>query len=63
MKTKCPYCGVQLGNYLYADECPHCHHELQQNKMIRTSAPANMPPKEKAWPIRLFLRAVRVVES
>ena len=62
-RSRCPHCGVKLGNFLYADACPHCHHELEYNKMIPTSALANVPSAEKAWLIRLFLRVVRFVES
>jgi hypothetical protein len=62
-KLKCPHCGAKLGNYLYADACPHCRHELEQNTRPLTSAPANRPPQEKAWPIRWFLGMVRLVES
>jgi hypothetical protein len=62
-KTKCPHCGVTLGNFLYADACPHCHHELEQNTEILISAPANQPQTEEAWPIRLCLGVVRLVES
>jgi hypothetical protein len=62
-KSKCPHCGVKLGNFLYADACPHCHHELEHNTKPLTSAPAHEPDKEAAWPIRLFLTAVRLVES
>ncbi len=62
-KSKCPHCGVKLGNFLYADACPHCHRELTHNKRILTSAPAMGPPKEGAWPILLFSRVMRFVES
>jgi len=62
-KSKCPRCGVELGNFLYADACPNCCYELEHNIKPLISAPANKPQKEKAWPIRLFLRVVRFVES
>lgn len=62
-KSKCPHCGIKLGNFLYADACPHCHHELEHNTKPLVSAPANELHKEAAWPIRVFLRVVRLVES
>jgi hypothetical protein len=62
-KSKCPHWGVKLGNFLYADACPHCRHELEHNTKPLISAPANAPQREEAWPIRLFLTAVRFVES
>jgi len=62
-KPKCPHCGLKLGNFMYADACPHCRHELEDNTKVLTSAPAKGPPGEKAWPFRLFLGAVRLVES
>lgn len=30
-KSKCPHCGTKLGNFMYADMCPHCHEELKHN--------------------------------
>jgi sarcosine oxidase delta subunit len=62
-KLKCPHCGMRLGNYLYADACPHCHNELEHNTRILTAAPAKQPQKANAWPLRFFLRVVRLVES
>ncbi len=52
-----------ISDFLYADARPHCHHEVEHNTTILTSDPVNKPQEEKAWPIRLFLRAVRFVES
>ncbi len=63
MITKCPHCGVKLGNYLYADACPRCHTELEHNTRVDISAPAKDPLRTRAWPIRLFRRAVLLVES
>jgi uncharacterized protein (DUF983 family) len=62
MLTKCPHCHVKLGNYLYADACPHCGEELKHN-----TAPL-LPPVAKATgprslPVRAFLRVVRFIES
>jgi uncharacterized OB-fold protein len=29
--SKCPRCGVKLGNFPYVAACPHCHEELNHN--------------------------------
>ena len=60
---KCPHCGFKLGDHLYADACPQCRHGLEHNARSLTSAPARARHKDKIWPIRLFLAAVRFVES
>jgi hypothetical protein len=58
---KCPSCGIKLGDFLYADVCPHCHKVLKANlPMAPTSA---RPTKTKSWPVRAFFRMVRFVES
>ena len=62
-QSKCPHCGAKLGNHLYADACPHCRQDLKHNTKPLISAPAIGPPKKGAWPIRLFQRALRLVES
>jgi len=51
------------GAFLYADACPHCHQQLAHNTVRLSSAPVNVSHQAKAWPIRLFLAAVRLVES
>jgi hypothetical protein len=61
--SKCPHCGVKLGNFLYADRCPHCHEELKHNTKRTFSAPAQDSRIAKLWPIRIFKRFLRFVES
>jgi hypothetical protein len=61
--TKCPHCKLKLGDFLWADACPHCHKELEHNTRVAVSAPPKDPLRTRAWPIRLFRRIVRLVES
>src|ERR1051326_2566700 len=61
--TKCPHCGVKLGNFMDADACPHCHEELEHNQKRTLTATKADPRKERAWPFNLFTRFVRLVES
>lgn len=61
--SRCPHCRAKLGNYLYADACPHCHHGLERNTRPLISAPPNTLQREMDWPIRWFLRVARLVES
>jgi hypothetical protein len=62
LKAKCPHCGVKLGDFLYADSCPHCHEVLKHNlaKQPLAHAKVAMP---KSWPVRAFFGLVRFVES
>jgi hypothetical protein len=62
-RSKCPHCGVKLGNFLYADACPHCHEELKHN--TRPLIPARKRDSQKAqpWVARIFFKIVRFVES
>jgi hypothetical protein len=62
-KSKCPHCGIELGNYLYANTCPHCSHELEHNTQPLVSSAAKQVHTERAWPILMFFRMVRFVES
>jgi predicted amidophosphoribosyltransferase len=62
-KLKCPHCGIKLGNFLYADACPHCHEELKHNTRPLVSVIKKDSQKPKLWPVRLFFRIVRFVES
>jgi hypothetical protein len=62
-KFKCPHCGVKLGNFLYAYECPYCHEELKHNTRLLVSVVPKDPHKVKSWPVRLFFRAVGLLES
>ena len=59
---KCPYCGVKLGNFLYADACPHCHEVLKANLPMYIPADVKVAGP-KSWPVRAFFRVVRFVES
>jgi hypothetical protein len=60
---KCPHCGIELGKFLYADACPFCHEELKHNSRPLVSVIKAGPQKPKSWPVRLFFRIVRFVES
>jgi hypothetical protein len=62
-KFKCPHCGVKLGNFLYAYECPFCHEELKHNTRVMVSVIKPVSLKPKSWPVRLFFRVVRFMES
>jgi len=62
-RSKCPHCGVKLGNLLYADACPHCHEELKHNTQpLMPAHPKNLR-KVPWWPRRVFFCIVRFVES
>ncbi len=62
-KLKCPHCDIKLGYFLYADVCPYCHEELKQNTRPLVSIVKTDSQKSKWWPVRLFFRIVRFVES
>ena len=62
-KSNCPHCGVKLGNFLYADACPHCHEELKHNTKPLVSDETKGLQKKKAWPLRIFFSLARFVES
>lgn len=62
-RSKCPHCGVKLGNFLYADACPHCHEELNHNTKPLLPAPKKDPQREPPWVARIVFRIVRFVES
>jgi predicted amidophosphoribosyltransferase len=57
---KCPNCGVKLGDYLYADACPHCHEVLKRN--LADPAPLTVA-KVQYWPVRAFFSVRDFVES
>jgi len=61
-KRKCPHCGVKLGNFLYADACPHCQQVLEHNQAKLTPARAKVT-KTRSWPVQIFFSLVRFVES
>jgi uncharacterized Zn finger protein (UPF0148 family) len=60
--NKCPHCGLELGNYLYADSCPHCHEALKQNLAEETPVHVKVA-RARSWPIRALFGIVRLVES
>ena len=62
LKTKCPHCGVKLGDFLYADACPHCHEVLEHN-LADQSPPRHEATGVRCWPLRALSRVVRFVES
>jgi hypothetical protein len=61
--SKCPRCGVKLGNFLYADACPHCHKELKHNTKPLVAAKKKDLQKRRGWPVRLFSSIVRLVQA
>ncbi len=61
--TRCPHCGLKLGNFLYADACPYCHEELKHNTKPLIPARKKDPNKPQWWPVRIFYSIVRFVES
>jgi len=60
--SKCPHCGIKLGNFLYADECPSCHEELKHNTKPLVSL-EQKGSRPKSWLARGFLCVMRFVES
>lgn len=60
---KCPHCRVKLGNFVYADACPHCHEELKHNTRPLILARKKESQKARSWPVRLFFGMMRLVES
>jgi hypothetical protein len=60
--TKCPSCGVKLGDYLYADACPECHEVLKRNLGDPTQVYGKVS-NAKSWPVRAFFRIRDFVES
>jgi hypothetical protein len=63
--SNCPHCGLKLGNFLYADACPHCHQELAHNNTRKLTATAQRGslPLSTVFPLPLFRWFVRLVES
>ena len=62
-KRKCPHCGVGLGDFLYADACPHCHEVLEYNNQARLTPAHEKVTKTRSWPVQAFFGLVRFVES
>jgi hypothetical protein len=60
---ECPHCGIKLGKFLYAYKCPYCHEELKHNTQPMVSVIKKDSQEPKSWPLRLFFRIVRFVES
>jgi hypothetical protein len=59
---RCPYCRQKLGNYLYADECPHCQEELEHNT-TQLSAPGEDSPRAKPSRVPVFGHLLQLIES
>ncbi len=62
-KTRCPHCGIRLGNFLYADACPSCLEELEHNTAPLLPAKKKDAQRRNSWPVRSFFNIVRFVES
>jgi hypothetical protein len=61
-RKKCPSCGVKLGDFLYADVCPHCHEVLKCNLPGQTPIHARAA-KVRSLPVRAFFGIRDFVES
>ncbi|MCC6232378.1 MAG: hypothetical protein IT580_07015 [Verrucomicrobiales bacterium] len=61
--NRCPLCGARLGQFMYADQCPHCHRELVHNRRPTEMPAAPIPPSEAAWPFRALRGLARLIES
>jgi hypothetical protein len=59
---RCPHCGVKLGDFLYADACPHCQEVLKHNLPLRNPVHVTVATA-KSWPIRALLSIRRFVDS
>lgn len=62
-KSRCPHCGFKLGNFLYADACPHCHEELKHNTKRLIEAQKKDPQLAQPRLSRIFFGVVHLVES
>ncbi len=62
-KSKCPHCGLKLGNFLYADACPECRQALKHNTRLLVAAPQKKAAQVRSWPVRFFRSIVRFAES
>lgn len=51
-----------MGNFLYADACPHCHEVLKNNLPMHASVHLKVATA-RSWPVRAFFRIVSFVES
>jgi hypothetical protein len=61
--SKCPHCGVRLNNFLYADACPNCHHELEHNTRVLVSVLPVEGRQNNAWIFKVFRSCLRFIES
>lgn len=62
-QSRCPRCRGELGNYLYADACPHCGGVLEHNTRPLVPAPAKQTGKARPWPVRCLLKLRGLVEG
>lgn len=62
-RPNCPHCGAKLGNFLYADACPHCHVVLAHNTKPLLPAQTADPIPPPSWLTRCFVRILRLVEG
>jgi hypothetical protein len=49
-------------DFLYADACPRCHEELKHNTRP-FSIPRQVSPRANSWPVQMFSRVLRLIES
>jgi hypothetical protein len=61
--NRCPHCGIKLGNFLWADFCPHCQQELKHNTRPLVAGPPKKPASEASWLMRGLRRVVKIIES
>jgi hypothetical protein len=61
-KKKCPHCGVRLGDFIFADACPHCHEVLKYN-LAKPAAAHAKNAMATSWPVRAFRRLFYFEES
>lgn len=54
---------MKLGNYLYADACPHCKKGLEHNTKVFDAPRVKDPKRVRSWPIRCFFGIVKLIES
>jgi hypothetical protein len=56
---------MKLGNFLYADACPHCQEALEHNNTSKftVSAPKHSLPINNMFPLPMLRWFGRLVES
>lgn len=62
-RTRCPHCGIKMGDFLYAHACPNCREELTHNKARVEVDRKDHTPQKQLWPVRLLNRVLRFIES